>query len=157
MFYTGHFLITRPMLTMRPILLAALLTFASGLVAQTLPEQVRQCAAIEGSEQRLACYDAISEGLIERVEESFGQEDELIADMVEAAPESIQVAIASIQRNADNQMIITLDNGQIWRQIDINRVTWEEGEVVEITRGMLNSFFMRSTEGGRRMRVSRAN
>jgi hypothetical protein len=54
-------------------------------------------------------------------------------------------------------MIITLDNGQIWRQIDLARVSWGEGEVVEITRGMLSSFFMRSTESGRRIRVTRAN
>lgn len=143
----------------RSLIFFLLTSFASGASAQSLNEQLRECAALDADAERLGCYDAISEDLAQRVEESFGQEDELAAEIVEEAPDSLTVSVAEIAQGPapDFKIIITLENGQIWRQTDVNRVYWEQGEQVEITRGLFGSFFMRSTEGGRRIRVTRAN
>jgi hypothetical protein len=142
----------------RSLLFLTIILFGTSAAGQTLTEQLRACAAIESSGERLGCYDAINESLDQRVEQSFGQESELAAQIAEEAPESILVAIVEMQEvGLDGQLVITLDNGQIWRQIDVNRVDWLPGEEVEITRGLFRSFFMRSAEGGARIRVSRAN
>jgi hypothetical protein len=145
---------------MRSILFLILITLTTSSVAQTFTEQLIDCSNIEMDEDRLSCYDsAINDGLKPRVENSFGQEDELVAEIVEEAPDSLMVTVAEIAQGPapDFKIIVTLENGQIWRQTDIDRVYWEQGEQVEITRGLFGSFFMKSVEGGRRIRVTRAN
>lgn len=144
---------------MRYLTFLLLIFFTSGASAQSLTEQLRACASVESDSERLTCYDAINDGLTQRVEDSFGQEDEIAAEIVEEAPDSLTVTVAEINEGPapDFKIIVTLENGQIWRQTDVNRVYWDPGEVVEITRGLFGSFFMRSTEGGRRIRVTRAN
>lgn len=144
---------------MRILMFTLLSVFMVGASAQSLTEQLRSCGSIDSDDERLSCYDALSSGLTQRAEESFGQEDELAAEIVEEAPDSLSVVVAEITQGPapDFKIIVTLENGQIWRQTDVNRVYWEVGEQVEITRGLFGSFFMKSTEGGRRIRVTRAN
>lgn len=144
---------------MRYLTFLLLMFFAFGASAQSLTEQLRSCSELESDGERLSCYDELSAGLIQRVEDSFGQEEELAAEIVEEAPDSLTVVVSEIAQGPapDFKIIVTLENGQIWRQTDVNRVYWEQGELVEITRGLFGSFFMKSTEGGRRIRVTRAN
>lgn len=144
---------------MRILMFTLLSVFMVGASAQSLTEQLRSCGSIDSDDERLSCYDALNSGLTQRAEESFGQEDELAAEIVEEAPDSLRVVVTEITQGPapDFKIIVTLENGQIWRQTDVNRVYWEVGEQVEITRGLFGSFFMKSTEGGRRIRVTRAN
>lgn len=136
---------------MRSLLLIGLL-FAAGASADSITSQIKGCSTIESDSERLSCYDALSQSLEQRAERDFGQEQQRIA---EEAPESITATITDIQKAAYGKLLITLDNGQVWRQNDSTRVFWKSGDSVEVERAMFGSFFMREVEGSRKMRVKR--
>lgn len=122
--------------------------------ADSLSKQLQGCATIEADTERLACYDALSKTLDRRAEQNFGQEQQRIA---EEAPDSIEATIAEIREAAYGKLMITLDNGQVWRQNDSARVTWKSGDPVILERGLFGSFFMKRPDGGRKMRVKRVD
>jgi len=125
---------------------------ATGANADSLSGQLQGCATIAADSERLACYDTLSKTLDGRAEQNFGQERKRIA---EEAPDSIEATIAGIQEAAYGKLLITLDNGQVWRQNDSARVNWESGDPVIVERALFGSFFMKQPDGGRRMRVKR--
>lgn len=137
---------------MRTPLFLALLLLASSVSADSFTKQMRGCASIESDQERLACYDALSQSLDERAEQIFGHEQKRI---VEEAPEKITARITEVQEGAYDKAIITLDNGQIWRQNDSGRVSWKSGDKIVVERGLFGSFFMKPAEGGRKIRVKR--
>lgn len=137
---------------MRSLLLFTLLICAAGACADSLTTQLRGCTSIKNNNERLSCYDALSKTLDRRAEQDFGQEQQRIA---EEAPDSISATIAGIRDGAYNKVIVTLDNGQVWQQNDSGRVHWDQGEKVLVERALFGSFFMKSAEGGRKIRVKR--
>lgn len=133
--------------------LAILTAQALPTAADTLSEQLQQCSQFSNDKKRLACYDQIAGNLQQHAEKQFGQEQK---QAIEEAPDSITATITEATEGAYGKYIFTLDNGQIWRQVDSSsRAIWRGGEQVEIERGALGSFLMRKTSGGRSLRVKR--
>lgn len=68
--------------------------------------------------------------------------------------------VASVRHTRDG-VIVTLENGQVWRQTDSTHVMrvrdrhMEAGLTVEIERGLLGSYFMELSHDRRRMRARR--
>ncbi|MCW8127903.1 hypothetical protein [Microbulbifer halophilus] len=137
---------------MRTLTLIALLLAASGSGADSITNQLKGCASLEKDSERLACYDALSRSLDERAEEDFGREQKRIA---EEAPDSIKATVDRIREAAYGKLVITLDNGQVWRQNDSTRVNWNEGDTVMVERALFGSFMMKKEGGARSMRVKR--
>ncbi|MFA0792214.1 hypothetical protein ACCI51_16820 [Microbulbifer echini] len=93
----------------------------------------------------------MSLSLEKRAEQDFGQELKQIVE----APESIEAKIADIQDGAHDKKIVTLENGHIWKQNDTGRIFWQAGDLVIVERAMFGSFFMKPTQGGKKMRFRR--
>ncbi|WP_299946017.1 hypothetical protein [uncultured Microbulbifer sp.] len=132
-----------------PLPLLALLV--PDVSANTLSEQLQECSHITPDNSRLICYDKLSATLGQRAEQDFGHEQKKISQ----APQSIEATITHIQAAAYDKRIITLDNGQIWRQNDDKRIHWNVGDPIVVERGLLGSFFMKPAEGRRKIRVKR--
>lgn len=65
-------------------------------------------------------------------------------------------AVARVRHNAEGKAVITLDNGQVWTQIDDARSNrLEQGGVVRVRRAALGSFMMSVEAGGPALRVRR--
>lgn len=137
---------------MRSLLFIPWFFLAGTAGAVSLADQVQRCVAIQNDSERLACYDALGGSLEQRAEQSFGREQQQIA---EEAPDSINAAIAELRDAAYGKLLITLDNGQVWRQNDSTRVNWKSGDTVIVERALFGSFFMKGADGGRSMRVKR--
>lgn len=69
--------------------------------------------------------------------------------------EQIQAKVVKVKKGPYGDQIITLDNGQVWRQTDDTRLKLSEGHQVTIKRGMLGSFFIGKENVNRRMRAKR--
>ncbi|MBY6210997.1 hypothetical protein KUV95_05500 [Microbulbifer agarilyticus] len=121
-------------------------------IAVTIEEEIRRCKDLSDDNMRLICYDKLAKNLPTHVKQRFGQEEK---KAIEEAPESITAVISSAQKGAYSKYTFTLDNGQVWRQIDSGRAIWRGGEHVTLERGAMGSFFMRKTGGGRSLRVKR--
>lgn len=121
--------------------------------AESLREQLQQCSQFSDDSKRLVCYDQITGNLRQHAEQQFGQEQKQV---IEEAPDSITATIARAEEGAFGKYIFTLDNGQVWQQVDSSsRSIWRGGEQVSLERGTLGSFFMRKVTGGRSLRVKR--
>lgn len=161
---------------------AALALICAPASAQDIStEDVYACAEIAEDMARLACYDeavgrleaaetageiaTVTRAEVEAVQrDSFGfsipslpsialprlgggggEEDEI---------ERLTVPVAAIERNAYDKAIITLENGQVWRQTDSGMFSIRGIEEAEIRRAALGSFMMK-LDGGRSFRVER--
>ncbi|HEY8569030.1 hypothetical protein [Microbulbifer sp.] len=133
------------------LLLAAIVLPATG--AESLREQWLQCSQFSDDSKRLACFDQITGNLHVRAEQKFGREQE---QAIKEAPESITATITSAKEGAFGKYIFTLDNGQVWQQVESSeRAIWRGGERVAVERGAFGSFIMHKVTGVRSLRVKR--
>lgn len=164
---------------MRVFILLTVAALAAGAAfAQEAPlAKVYACAGLPKADERLACYDAAIAGLkqaeatggvavvsreqiTEASEQAFGFRKPEAAGI--AAPnaaqqlDNVQVTIASAAKRADGKYRFTLDNGQVWDQIEVERIDRIGAFPLkaEIKAAALGSFLMR-IEGGRSIRVRR--
>lgn len=136
------------------------------------------CRAINAPTARLACFDAAAGALdsaeregegvvIDRAQVSaarrqlFGFDLPSMPGFFErgARPERIDAVETTLTRArqvADNRWVFTLSDGGVWRQIDTERVTFQNrpGEAVRVRRAALGSYQL-VVGGSRAVRVRR--
>lgn len=151
---------------MRVSLLASLATLA--ISAEAADAGLEACRAEADDARRLACYDREMERASPApapveltAEERFGREGEMTREEADRkAKESRELGelgakVSEIWSRSDGLMVITLDNGQVWRQNNPDSFfRLKAGDPVRILPGVMNSFLM-SGPSKRSTRVSR--
>ena len=61
------------------------------------------------------------------------------------------------EKSAYKKLIVTLDNGHIWRQLDNRPMPLKSGETVIVREASLGSFLMEKQSGSSSIRVKRVN
>ena len=162
--------------------LALLIPFSA---AGESEETLLGCRATESAEERLACYDRVVDRARESItpgalsgaprasssvpaeaadaglqEALFGRPPAASAETfrksygVKAASE-ISSVVHAVQRGGDRLLQITLENEQVWRQVDLESFSARVGDAVEIKAGALGSYYLRRVGQGRTTRVKR--
>lgn len=163
-------------------LVAMMLAAALASAAEAADDSaLRACRAEPDDARRLACYDreidratpgpaparaeppAAPPPAAASAEDQFGREAELVREEKErvraAAREigEITALVTEIQRRSDGLMLITLDNGQVWKQVGLDSLfRLKVGDPVRIESASLGSYMMWGTSK-RPTRVSRVN
>ena len=143
--------------------------------AENPDASLRACRALPEDAKRLACYDREIDRLGEQAvpagaaaaapaltpEERFGRTGPMNReDADRKAQESrelgeLRATVAEIWTRADGLMVLTLDNGQIWKQVrPDSQFRLKTGEKVRIQPAALGSYLL-SGESKRSTRVSR--
>jgi hypothetical protein len=73
---------------------------------------------------------------------------------VSTASEIVAFATA-VERGRDERLVVTLDNGQVWRQMESRVFLIRVGQQVRVREGALGAFYMNPVDGGRAARVQR--
>lgn len=154
---------------------ASVLAAWSGAHAQSLPASVAACASESDDRRRLSCYDREIAQLVgsERAESSraqdvptpaadeFGYRGKVAREELdrkaaqEDMNERMDATITEVSSRPRGELVITLDNGQIWEQKTANsKIKLEAGDEIEIKKGAFGSFML-VTPSGRGTRVSR--
>ena len=119
--------------------------------AASLAGGLRACAAETDDARRLACFDALVQRVPAMEKHAFGL-PAMRERAAEAAPREPATLVAHVTRftlQADNRLLITLDNGQTWAQVSPDaRFATTVGEEVTIEKAALGSYFL--TAGGHR-------
>ncbi len=164
------------------ILLIAPLFLSAGLTAkpEINTQALEACSLIENDFNRLLCYDNImagksigsarSESKIPQhakahkqaakekqataPKDDFGLEHK---EIVKEQEDEIRVTVTKAEKAPHGELVITMDNGQIWRQIGSERFRLKEGDKVVISRGMFNSFLLKLEGQNRTIRVKRTD
>jgi hypothetical protein len=133
---------------------------------------MRACAAEQDDARRLSCYDkqfrqsAVSSGRADSAvapdalsaEERFGLTAQLERKEHGGAAQPPQLdklssRIAAVTYKIRGEAVITLDNGQVWEQAEVqSRVPLKPGDLISIRRGALGSFWLSTPVSGFRAR-----
>lgn len=142
--------------------IAAIIATTSPCLAAGSLDALLACRTIAANAARLACFDRESGALAAQrlrigphaelnPRETFGLAPLQVAARAEAAAhapkplDSLSTRISSVARAADGREIFTLDNHQVWVQLlaDGDWLDASTGEQVKISRGWLNSYWLR--------------
>jgi len=64
------------------------------------------------------------------------------------APASITSAVAAVETRASGKFVVSLANGQVWRQVEVNeRARLEKGDAVTIRKAALSSYLLVTPNG----------
>lgn len=133
----------------------------------------QECAALSLDSERLACYDrtfgvpmaaggAINASGVRAAEarRDFGlsEADKRARDPAAAKaslPESLEASVVAVMRHARGELVVTLDNDQVWMQSEaVTQARLSAGDVVTIRKAALGSYQL-VTPSGIAMRVRR--
>lgn len=125
-------------------------TQVSGLEQQVADLQA-QVAALK---QKQGDPEAISP------EELFGKEDKESRDIIQkvfgvASIEEIESTVTEIKRSPYGKLVLVLENGQIWTQLDSAYLSVVAGDGVRIEAALSGSFLLEKQTGSRSIRVRR--
>lgn len=138
----------------------------------TYAATLKDCLGIEDPLVRVACYDDIVRAMdAERAtdhknsdrssntpnepatkEKKFGLKQTIAKE--DSDLKTLEQVIAEISRDPRGLLLVTLDNGQVWRQIDQAKLNLKPGNRIEIKAGFGGSFYL-SRNGSRSLKVRR--
>jgi hypothetical protein len=146
----------------------------------TIPDSLRACAMIKLDVERHACYDREMVKLLPETvgvataaavtstaaparvltpEQRFGlspaQAETKVSQVTKSEPlQSLAAKVSGVRPISEGRVLIDLDNGQVWRQVDTDvTVRLQPGDAVTIERATLGSYWLSS--GKRSWRVKR--
>jgi hypothetical protein len=93
-----------------------------------------------------------TDDIADQQQANFGHENK---QRTEDLINQIQATIIKIKKAPHGELIITLDNGQVWRQTDNTRLKFREDQMVIIKRGAFGSFFIGKENANKRIRAKR--
>jgi hypothetical protein len=146
----------RPLLASASTSLAALLLTAA--VASEPQGQQHPCTAVRVASERLACYDQafglpaehreppVAAAAAAKAGQDFGfSEAEKRARTTDAdktdLADRLEAVVAGIGRHGTGEMIVTLDNGQVWMQAEsVTSARLRVGDRVTIRKASMGSY-----------------
>src|SRR5215469_3815309 len=119
-----------------------LLLVTAAATAQDLPAEIAKCASITDSGERLACYDGVAHRPAPKPE--LGREQLPKPESAEQ-DDSLTAAVSDVSQTPTGRLVLVLDNGQVWQQLDgdVARSTPRgkvQGMQVTISRGSFGSY-----------------
>jgi hypothetical protein len=140
------------------------LAFLSSAVSAQDLSALRACAAETDPERRLACYDrevarlpveaqpaepsaASAASAAQRdPEDEFGRRGMLDRKSRDSKLERLSVKVTELSRKPRGEIIVTLENGQIWQQRDASvNLNVRVGDTVTIREGALGGYWLSNT------------
>ena len=150
------------------ILITILLVCSTSSYAETLSDKLKQCVEIKDDLSRLSCFDGLSltskntTEIIEPPTQSQ-KESRFGGDKIEKKKrqesgynlEKVVYTVAKIKKSITKKLTIYFENGQVWKQNDGIKFRLKKEDKVEISAGMLGSFFLKKINTNRAIRVKR--
>lgn len=121
---------------------------------QQAPVQAPVQAAVPAPRQTAPATVAPTQ--VQTAEQRFGSEGLKVEEKADEELDKIFSVVANVQKSARKYNIVTLENGQVWRQVESGSFKVKEGEQVYVERGMLGAFFMGKEGRNKRMKVKRS-
>ncbi len=116
---------------------------ASVAVAPVGPSVAAPVAAAAPTPEELFGRDAVASDEIVRRAAGIGQLQE------------IRRQVTTLRRSAEDKLILSLDNGQVWAQLDTLTIRLSTGDEVRIHRAAMGSYLLDGPGGARAIRVRR--
>lgn len=160
--------------------LLVLILSPAAFAQNTLTSAIEKCRTEQNALKRLVCYDEIPSTTTAPViapqttqpvtsssaqitedttavnrpasTSEFGREHKQVAN---EAVDTIHATVSELSYSPRKEMIITFDNGQIWRQAESGSFQISVGQEYYIKRGMLGAFYLGKEGSNRTLKVRR--
>jgi hypothetical protein len=166
-------------LWIKSLLIIACLGVSQGVFAGSgaIEERIMFCSSVGDDSQKLACFEAIADSLrepsadptpsVQVVSEKTKQKQEVKAAPSPSPRESfgkpkrrekvdeVSAVIDEVQYDGRGRAYVRLDSGQIWVQLESERVTLAVGDRVAIKRGAFGAYFLQPDGSNKRIKVRR--
>lgn len=76
-------------------------------------------------------------------------------NLYEDTEKRMYATVAEVTRDKFKKLTITLTDGQVWEQLDSNRLKLSDNDIIYIERGVMNSYLLGTDSVNRRIRVKR--
>jgi hypothetical protein len=142
------------------LVLLALCAAQARAAPDPLPNSLRHCAAEQDPARRLACFDALAAALPKLEADRFGMNAAIVEKRTPGAEarEQSQVLpgkIAALRQSGRGELIFTLDNGQVWMQVEPQpRISFAVGEAIRIEHGALGTLWL-AADHARKTKIRR--
>ena len=141
-------------------LLAAAVARPAFAADDDLAQRIAACKREQDDARRLACFDHAAAPKVDATQ-TFGVHGSELArnrdddkPQADSAPKRISATVTAIEKRARGELVVTLDNGQVWAQKEIGAYfPLKVGDPVAILAGTLGSF--RLIAGNRATAVTR--
>lgn len=155
------------------------LLFCGLIGSVTAAENLQQCRAIADATARLQCYDQyvdaratsvvtpsvpaaaaatapaeatpVATANTARDEDLFGTSGETIESKIA----DLNVQVKSISTDSRQKLLLTMQNGQRWQQLDNGFLKVSQGDNCVISSGVFGSYTMKCQQGTKSIRVKR--
>jgi hypothetical protein len=127
--------------------------------------QATQIGTVERAAPAVAATETAAAATVEATADAsqeafFGKNETEIRKSAQEAAGTTEVdqmaaRVSEVRKSATGKAIITLDNGQVWKQIDSSRLRLSSDDQVTIRRASLGSFMLYKTGSKSLMRVKR--
>ena len=133
------------------VLAAALVTAALAKPAlaadDDLAQRIAACTSEQDAARRLACFDRAAAPKVDATH-TFGVQGSELArsrdddkPQADSPPKRISATVTAIEKRARGELVVTLDNGQVWAQKEVGSYfPLKVGDPVAILAGSLGSF-----------------
>jgi hypothetical protein len=125
-----------------------------------LGDGLRHCARESDEARRLACFDTLASSLPKIEADQFGMTADVAQKHNPGAPrpaqsEALTGKIVALREGAQGQLIFTLDNGQVWAQVEPRpSIRFAVGDSVRLEHGAMSSLWL-AADRDRKTRVKR--
>lgn len=163
---------------MRNIRTLLVLCSLSSQVFATEANHLLQCRAIHDAAQRLLCYDQLADAAIVTVHTKrdslqqhkvgsggpatrteAGTRDEALfgttGETIESAIADLTVRVTAMSQDQRQKLLLTMDNGQRWQQLDQGFLKISVGDACVISSAVFGSYTMKCQQGRKAIRVKR--
>ncbi|MBB1397940.1 hypothetical protein [Pseudoalteromonas sp. SG44-8] len=120
----------------------------------TKPETTKTLTPPASSVTATADVAVASKQIVKVKNEDFGLEHK---ELVKENDNEITAVVTNVKEAPYGELIISLNNGQQWRQIGSDSLRIDQDDTVIIERGMFNSFLLKKAGQNRSIRVKRTN
>jgi len=127
--------------------------------------QATQIGTVERAAPAVAATETAASATMEATADAsqeafFGKNEEEIRKSARESAGTTEIdqmdaRVLEVRKSATGKAIITLDNGQVWKQIDSSRLRLSSDDQVSIRRASLGSFMLYKTGSKSLMRVKR--
>jgi len=126
---------------------------------EALADGLRRCSHETDEQKRLTCFDALASALPQIKNDQFGMTVDIAHKRDPAVgfdhSEVLTGKIDGLQEVLSGQWIFTLDNGQLWIQVEPKAgMRFSVGEAIQIEQGAMGSLWL-AADHHRKTRVKR--
>jgi hypothetical protein len=126
-----------------------MLAGASAQAAAPDLEAARRCTGVTDSLERLVCYDKAMASPAGVVPPQAPPGHDRSSSSSEDMPSTLDAKVAAVEALPLDVVRVTLDNGQVWEQLQANaRFKVRAGDTVRVKKGLLGTYKMTRTSTG---------